>query len=488
MALGRRGIATWWGDFYADGPIERLGLEPEGVAADRADPLQHGRRGRPARGRAAPRSPPARRPPDARAVHRRGAPDVAIIGGGIVGTALAAELAGRGARVTLYERRGRSRPAPRAATPASSGTRSIRCSRALYRETLARYRTLADELAAELPPDASGRAFRLAAEPAGILRVGRDEARCARRPRRSPAAPGLRTDVRRRARRSRASSPPWRRRPRRPCASTIGFPVAPGVGDRGVRRARPRRAARRSSRASRPRVARSRARRAIGVERGRRRRAAGAVVVAAGPWTPEVVDPSGAWRPIRPFWGVVVELELERPPRPRARGGRHRRRASTPDGGAGRRRGRRRSTSASSPPPAGRSLGSTFLPTSPTRAARGARSAAGGARYVPGDRGRADARAAGLRPAARARRPPAGRRRSRAWTACSSPRATGRGGSRPGRRPRATSPRWCWVTRIRGGPEVVLRILEHDVLRRDQLRIGREDPGGEHLLAGSSSV
>ena len=30
-ALGRRGIATWWGDFYAVGPVESLGLQPEGV-------------------------------------------------------------------------------------------------------------------------------------------------------------------------------------------------------------------------------------------------------------------------------------------------------------------------------------------------------------------------------------------------------------------------------------------------------------------------
>ncbi len=29
--LGARGIATWWGNFYAVGPIERLGLEPDGV-------------------------------------------------------------------------------------------------------------------------------------------------------------------------------------------------------------------------------------------------------------------------------------------------------------------------------------------------------------------------------------------------------------------------------------------------------------------------
>jgi D-hydroxyproline dehydrogenase subunit beta len=42
---------------------------------------------------------------------------------------------------------------------------------------------------------------------------------------------------------------------------------------------------------------------------------AGAVLVAAGPWTPEVVDPSGAWRPIAPVWGVNVELALADPPR-----------------------------------------------------------------------------------------------------------------------------------------------------------------------------
>ena len=43
--------------------------------------------------------------------------------------------------------------------------------------------------------------------------------------------------------------------------------------------------------------------------------AAGSVVVAAGPWTPAIVDPSGMWRPIRPLWGVIAELALERPPR-----------------------------------------------------------------------------------------------------------------------------------------------------------------------------
>ncbi len=31
VALGERGIATWWGDFYAVGPVEALGLQPRGV-------------------------------------------------------------------------------------------------------------------------------------------------------------------------------------------------------------------------------------------------------------------------------------------------------------------------------------------------------------------------------------------------------------------------------------------------------------------------
>ena len=44
------------------------------------------------------------------------------------------------------------------------------------------------------------------------------------------------------------------------------------------------------------------------------RRHADAVLVAAGPWTPEVIDPTRGWRPIGPVWGVVVELELDRPP------------------------------------------------------------------------------------------------------------------------------------------------------------------------------
>jgi glycine oxidase len=39
------------------------------------------------------------------------------------------------------------------------------------------------------------------------------------------------------------------------------------------------------------------------------------VVVAGGPWTPEIVDPTGEWRPIRPVWGVVAQVKLASAPR-----------------------------------------------------------------------------------------------------------------------------------------------------------------------------
>ena len=39
------------------------------------------------------------------------------------------------------------------------------------------------------------------------------------------------------------------------------------------------------------------------------------MIVAAGPWTPEVIDPTRAWRPIVPVWGVVADVDLPDPPR-----------------------------------------------------------------------------------------------------------------------------------------------------------------------------
>jgi glycine/D-amino acid oxidase-like deaminating enzyme len=41
----------------------------------------------------------------------------------------------------------------------------------------------------------------------------------------------------------------------------------------------------------------------------------GATLVAAGPWSSELVDPSGAWRPLRPTYGVTVQVQLPTPTR-----------------------------------------------------------------------------------------------------------------------------------------------------------------------------
>ena len=38
--------------------------------------------------------------------------------------------------------------------------------------------------------------------------------------------------------------------------------------------------------------------------------AAGSVLVAAGPWSPPLVDPSGGWRPIHATYGVTIQLRL----------------------------------------------------------------------------------------------------------------------------------------------------------------------------------
>jgi glycine oxidase len=37
---------------------------------------------------------------------------------------------------------------------------------------------------------------------------------------------------------------------------------------------------------------------------------ADAVLVAAGPWSARLIDPSGTWRPVRPTYGVTLQLRL----------------------------------------------------------------------------------------------------------------------------------------------------------------------------------
>jgi glycine/D-amino acid oxidase-like deaminating enzyme len=228
--------------------------------------------------------------------------DVAIIGGGIVGTATAAFIAQAGVGVTLYERT--------AIAAGASGRNSGVIQHphdpvlaALYHESLAAYRAL---------DGISGGALALDAEPVGLLHVGRDigvaqaiaETWRSTDPLTRPEVlvgeelcrlePALADDL-------------------VACRLQVGYPVAPAAATVAFARAADTAGATIVvGEAARP-VIRDGV--AVGVEVDGVVHSAGAVVIAAGPWTPALVDPHGEWRPIRPIWGVVVEVALDDAPR-----------------------------------------------------------------------------------------------------------------------------------------------------------------------------
>jgi glycine/D-amino acid oxidase-like deaminating enzyme len=220
-----------------------------------------------------------------------------MIGGGIVGVAAAAHLAEGGRRVVLLER---------AQIAAGASGRNSGVVQhpfdpvlvGLHLETVALYRAL--------------EGFGLRSVPAGLLCVTRDAAGA----RRLTAE----VEVTHPTMRPTYVSPDDMRwvEPAladgiAACRLEIGYPVGPATATRAY--------AARAERAGveiRPGEAASVWREAGGV-RGAilddgERIAAGDVVVAAGPWTPAIVDPGGRWRPISPRWGVVVPVALETPP------------------------------------------------------------------------------------------------------------------------------------------------------------------------------
>ncbi len=232
-------------------------------------------------------------------------PDVAIIGGGIVGTATAAMLARRGVSVALYERT--------SIAAAASGRNSGVVQRPfdpalspLYHESLGLYREL-EEL--------TDGAFQLGAEPAGLLVVAHargaaeDEVRSIRAAFPDAGATLLDPDEVRRLEPELATGV-WACR-----IASIGYPVPPALATRSYEAvARAFGATIRVAVVARPEIVDGRA---VGVRLGGPSgplEPAGIVLVAAGPWSPGVIDPGGRWRPIRPLWGVVVDIALERPP------------------------------------------------------------------------------------------------------------------------------------------------------------------------------
>jgi glycine/D-amino acid oxidase-like deaminating enzyme len=227
--------------------------------------------------------------------------DVVVIGGGIVGTSAAAFLAEAGLRVTLIERVGLAS----GASGANSGVVQHPFDpvlAALYRETVALYHELS---AADL-------GFRLGSEPAGLLYLSATEA-AVRHVDRSlaDAFPGLERAVVTGAELERLEPAVahglWA------CRVGIGYPVHPGASTYAYATLAERRGA--QMRLGRTAVLDQRGDATVGVVVDGRRLACDAVLVAAGPWSPAVIDPSGLWVPIHDRWGVVVEVELASGPR-----------------------------------------------------------------------------------------------------------------------------------------------------------------------------
>jgi glycine/D-amino acid oxidase-like deaminating enzyme len=228
---------------------------------------------------------------------------VAVIGGGIVGTAAATFLAEAGVDVTLYE--GEALGA--GASGRNSGVVQLPFDPALgplYEATVHEYRDLATAVPAA--------GFRLPDRTSGVLLVSQD-ADLVRRlaGELGETSPSMRPEVL--VGDDLLAADPALAPDLAACRLDVGYPVVPSAPTYAFASYAERRGARiRVGRHVRPRVERGRA---TGVEVDGRVEPADAVLVAAGPWTPEVIDPSGAWCPIVPRWGVVVETLLADPPR-----------------------------------------------------------------------------------------------------------------------------------------------------------------------------
>jgi len=217
--------------------------------------------------------------------------DVAVIGAGIVGCAVAAHLAEAGLQVRVLERE--------AVAAGASGRNSGVVQHpldaalvALHRETLAVYRELG----------------LIGAEPAGVLVLAEDPAALAgvgagfpelaperlagaalraQEPALAPDLAAVRLDT---------------GHPVRPAAATEALAARARAAGARFALGRPARLV-----VERGRVA--------GVALGTRRLPAERVVLAAGPWTPGLADPTGRWRPIAPVWGATAAVALPEPPR-----------------------------------------------------------------------------------------------------------------------------------------------------------------------------
>ncbi len=222
--------------------------------------------------------------------------DVAIVGGGIIGCALAAFLAEDGARVRLYERD----EIAAGASGRNSGLLQHPMDELLtdiFNASEAHYREL-------------GHGFVMPEDTVGVLVVGEDPA--ALEPTHADLAarfPELRAET---------LDAPHEAEPAL-AEDLAGFlihtgrPVPPAAATQAfAARAQHAGAEILVGTAATPVSSDGRV---TGVRTSKGEQPAGAVVVAAGPWSSALVDPTGSWRPVAPLWGVNVELRLPSPPR-----------------------------------------------------------------------------------------------------------------------------------------------------------------------------
>lgn len=224
-------------------------------------------------------------------------PDVAVIGGGIIGCSAAAILAERGATVTLFEA---------TAIGAGASGRNLGAIQHPFDPILAPlyYASLEAYHALALLDDG----FAMPARPAGVLMINRDAEASRRQVERlSLAVPDLGVayvDADAVAGAEPSLVPGFAA-----CRLETGYPIPPASATAAFARLAAERGAQiRVGASAEPWIEGSGVR-GVTLADGTRH-AAGSVLIAAGPWSPPLVDASGAWEPIKRTWGVTVQLDL----------------------------------------------------------------------------------------------------------------------------------------------------------------------------------